>query len=280
MSLLDIFVLSQVRLILFYQRVPPRVSVSPVKDKPEQTVPPLQSRRRVLRPTPAPRATDAPDPFAPRRPPDPNYANPFFRPTSRPPPFGGAMSPQHPPNPFYPGPGFQGPIQPPLGSFQSPMTGPYAPHYHNPSGYRAQPTEETAPKQNVGANSAPHGKMQNPEKKTFQRPNILVLPQADAADIGDSSPLLKLDVRFDGTKICRQVDPPVWNSNQVADTYGMNGKAVMASLIGDKTARYSLGTDLYLTLTNGKDMKIAYARGNSKYLLVLHQSRSSSPSLW
>lgn len=125
---------------------------------------------------------------------------------------------------------------------------------------------------NSHAISAAPGKEQKAAKVPFRLPTILVLPQADDADIEDASSLPELDVRFDGTKICRQLDPPVWNSDKVVDIHRMNGKAAMASLTGDKSARHPLGTDLYLTLTAGKDMKIVYTRGNSEYLAPFHPS--------
>jgi hypothetical protein len=93
-----------------------------------------------------------------------------------------------------------------------------------------------------------------------------VLPQADTADseIGTMTP--KLDVSpCMKMSIVRQGEEAIWNSDNFNSENSIPGKAIMGTLIGDKTARNPHGLDLAHTLIKGQDMKLVYIRGNGKF---------------
>ncbi|OBS19055.1 hypothetical protein FPOA_10779 [Fusarium poae] len=141
-------------------------------------------------------------------------------------------------------------------NFQSGTTAPYDP----PPAWQPLTTPPQASVENVIPQELP---LKESPKPKFQKPHVVVLPQADAADseIGtltpklDVSPCLKMS-------ILRQGDDAVWNSDDYNSKNNIPGKSIMGTLIGDKTARNPHGLDLAHTLIKGQDMKLIYIRGN------------------
>ncbi|KAM5341904.1 hypothetical protein ACJ41O_014935 [Fusarium nematophilum] len=72
----------------------------------------------------------------------------------------------------------------------------------------------------------------------------------------------ELDASCLGLKIVQQEEPVLWNSDDFVAKRGLHGKAIMASLVGDKSARHALGMDLAHTLMRGQNTKLVYVRGN------------------
>ncbi|KAF4443144.1 hypothetical protein F53441_11543 [Fusarium austroafricanum] len=138
---------------------------------------------------------------------------------------------------------------------------PYLPIYSTTP--RPPPPEEaTAPSTSDSklSSSTPESK---PARAKFQKPHVVVLPQADSADseIGATTP--NLDVTScQNMSIARQGDVPVWNCDAFTSQNNIPGKAIMGALIGDKSARNPHGLDLAHTLIQGQNMKLVYIRGN------------------
>ncbi|KAM0551350.1 hypothetical protein ACHAPJ_008458 [Fusarium lateritium] len=100
-------------------------------------------------------------------------------------------------------------------------------------------------------------------KPKFQKPHVVVLPQADMADSENGPTIPKLDITpCMKMTIVRQGEESVWNCDDFASQRGIPGKAIMGALVGDKSARNPHGLDLAHTLIRGQDMKLVYIRGN------------------
>ncbi|KAK2677998.1 hypothetical protein RAB80_006738 [Fusarium oxysporum f. sp. vasinfectum] len=96
----------------------------------------------------------------------------------------------------------------------------------------------------------------------LQKPDFVVLPQADPAD-SEAGPMTpKLDLTSVSLGIMRQGDEPSWDCDAFMSEKGYQGKAIMGTLIGDKSARNPHGLDLAHTLMKGRSMKLVYIRGN------------------
>ncbi|KAF4981975.1 hypothetical protein FZEAL_2321 [Fusarium zealandicum] len=109
---------------------------------------------------------------------------------------------------------------------------------------------------------APATEVPSQAKPSFQKPGIIVLPQADGADSEAGPKTPELDARYTGLEIMRQSEEAIWNSEKFIAKTGMTGKAIMAALVGDRSARNAHGLDLAHTLMRGQDTKLVYVRGN------------------
>lgn len=148
----------------------------------------------------------------------------------------------------------------PYGPRSYPYTAPTWNHVPQPT---AQPTA-----QDGLALSAEAAKAQEPVKPKFQKPHVVVIPRADTADSEFGSMTPKLDVSpCLKMSIVRQGEEAVWNCDEFATRNSIPGKAIMASLIGDKSARNTHGLDLAHTLIQGQDMKFVYVRGNGMFTI-------------
>ncbi|KAF4997535.1 hypothetical protein FDECE_12065 [Fusarium decemcellulare] len=116
--------------------------------------------------------------------------------------------------------------------------------------------------QNWQQNSKPASEHWNQSKTSFKKPTIVVLPQADGADFESGPTTPELDVSCLGLSIVRQGEEAIWNSDNFTARQGIPGKAIMAALVGDKSARHAHGLDLAHTLIRGQSAKIVYVRGN------------------
>ncbi|RGP74125.1 hypothetical protein FSPOR_1820 [Fusarium sporotrichioides] len=169
--------------------------------------------------------------------------------------------------------------------FHSGTTAPYNPHMapnhfshqqpyqqrYDPWGYPYPAPAWRPPTPSPPPPSTPHAEkmtpqeppLNEPSKPKFQKPHVIVLPQADVADseTGPITPELGVSPILKMT-IVRQGEEAVWNSDDFASNNNIPGKAIMGTLIGDKTARNSHGLDLAHTLIRGQDMKLIYIRGN------------------
>ncbi|RKL21573.1 hypothetical protein BFJ68_g1885 [Fusarium oxysporum] len=96
----------------------------------------------------------------------------------------------------------------------------------------------------------------------LQKPDFVVLPQADPADCEAGPMTPKLDLTSVSLGIMRQGDEPIWDCDAFMSEKGFRGKAIMGTLIGDKSARNPHGLDLAHTLMKGRSMKLVYIRGN------------------
>ncbi|KAM5376363.1 hypothetical protein ACJZ2D_005585 [Fusarium nematophilum] len=99
-------------------------------------------------------------------------------------------------------------------------------------------------------------------KPSSRKPTIIVLPRADTSDYEAPPTSPELDASCLGLKIVQQEEPVLWNSDDFVAKRGLHGKAIMASLVGDKSARHALGMDLAHTLMRGQNTKLVYVRGN------------------
>jgi hypothetical protein len=96
----------------------------------------------------------------------------------------------------------------------------------------------------------------------FQKPNFVVLPQADSTD-SEAGPMTpKLDLTSVNLGIMRQGDEPIWDCDAFMSEKGYPGRAIMGALVGDKSARNPHGLDLAYTLIRGQSLKLVYIRGN------------------
>ncbi|KAF4951553.1 hypothetical protein FSARC_12884 [Fusarium sarcochroum] len=103
----------------------------------------------------------------------------------------------------------------------------------------------------------------NPSKPKFQKPHVVILPQADMADSETGPVIPKLDITpCMKMTIVRQGEESVWDCDAFASQRGIPGKAIMGALVGDKSARNPHGLDLAHTLIRGQNMKLVYIRGN------------------
>ncbi|KAM0300231.1 hypothetical protein ACHAPM_006542 [Fusarium culmorum] len=138
--------------------------------------------------------------------------------------------------------------------YAAPAVQPPPPTPPTGTGRRQRTTEPTTPQEPPSKASS---------KLKFQKPHVVVLPYADAADseIGAMTP--KLDVSTcQKMSIVRQDEVAIWNSDDHNSKNSVPGKSIMGVLIGDKTARNPHGLDLAHTLMQGQDMKLIYIRGN------------------
>ena len=102
-----------------------------------------------------------------------------------------------------------------------------------------------------------------PTKPTFQKPHVVVLPPVDMADSEIGSMIPELDVSSClNMSIVRQNEDIIWNLDEFVTKNKIPGKAIMGSLVGDKSARNPHGMDLAHTLIQGQNMKLVYIRGN------------------
>ncbi|PTD09459.1 hypothetical protein FCULG_00007432 [Fusarium culmorum] len=151
-----------------------------------------------------------------------------------------------------------------------PFERPYHYNYNQP-GVTAPSANNTTNTTNRNRAKTTNYRADNPQeppskassKLKFQKPHVVVLPYADAADseIGAMTP--KLDVSTcQKMSIVRQDEVAIWNSDDHNSKNSVPGKSIMGVLIGDKTARNPHGLDLAHTLMQGQDMKLIYIRGN------------------
>ncbi|KAF4470436.1 hypothetical protein FALBO_2666 [Fusarium albosuccineum] len=210
--------------------------------------------RRVIRPT----RSDTPEPST--SPENPfNNTNRPFREHKMPSPYPDYSSglPDNPTTGGYgqlPGPG----QVPPPNWCQTP------PFQQQSSFYPSQTSNGYPYAQNWQQNSKPASENWNQSKTPFKKPTIVVLPQADGADFETGPTTPELDVSCLGLSIVRQGEEAIWNSDNFTARRGIPGKAIMAALVGDKSARHAHGLDLAHTLIRGQSAKIVYVRGNGK----------------
>ncbi|KAJ4246253.1 hypothetical protein NW762_013603 [Fusarium torreyae] len=122
----------------------------------------------------------------------------------------------------------------------------------NPSPPTSHPTRSPSPMPEA-----------SPSKPKFQKPHVVVLPQADMADSETGPVIPKLDITpCMKMTIVRQGEESVRNCDELASQRGIPGKAIMGALVGDRSARNPHGLDLAHTLVRGQDMKLIYIRGN------------------
>ncbi|KAF9773533.1 hypothetical protein IL306_008640 [Fusarium sp. DS 682] len=131
---------------------------------------------------------------------------------------------------------------------------PFSPHYVPPSS-----AEGYLPPSNQAYGPATETKA---TKTKFQKPDLVVLPQADLADSETGPTTPKLDLASISMGIKRQGDEPIWDCDTFMSENRYHGKAIMGALIGDKSARNPHGLDLAHTLIQGRSMKLVYIRGN------------------
>ncbi|CAG7559366.1 unnamed protein product [Fusarium equiseti] len=126
------------------------------------------------------------------------------------------------------------------------------------------PPPSTLPPQDAPSSPSPQGApIWIPPKPKFQKPHVVVLPPVDMADseIGPMTPELDVSSCLN-MSIVRQNDDIIWNLDEFVTKNGIPGKAIMGSLVGDKSARNPHGTDLAHTLIQGQNMPMVYIRGN------------------
>ncbi|KAF4950298.1 hypothetical protein FGADI_8281 [Fusarium gaditjirri] len=167
------------------------------------------------------------------------------------PPRNNGPSPAEDPTMLYPNGGYGRPY--------GQARNPYAQSYESPgqsnwkpgASYYSTPTQPYNPE--TEAKSV---------RSRFQKPDFVVLPQADYAD-SETVPITpKLDLASVSLGIMRQSDEPIWDCDAFMSENGYQGKAIMGALIGDKSARNPHGLDLAHTLMKGRSMKLVYIRGN------------------
>ncbi|KAI8677752.1 hypothetical protein NCS55_00493000 [Fusarium keratoplasticum] len=203
-----------------------------------------KSVRRIIRPTRSetPQAGISPgNPFSKPpmdRPPN-RYSMPFAHPsfnTSGPSvhPLGGFGPREVPPPPWAQPPAFLFPRQP------------------------GQPPYESSWRES----REPKKEESKPIKGPLQKPNIVILPYAEETDFETGASTPDLDIACLGLTVVRQREEAVWNSDEFIKKHGMPGKAIMASLVGDRSAWNAHGLDLAHTLMRGQNTKLIYVRGN------------------
>ncbi|KAF4343536.1 hypothetical protein FBEOM_2562 [Fusarium beomiforme] len=99
-------------------------------------------------------------------------------------------------------------------------------------------------------------------KAKFQKPDFVILPQADSGDSETGPTTPKLDLASINMGIKRQGDEPIWNCDNFMLENKFPGTAIMGALVGDRSARNPHGLDLAHTLMQGRSMKLVYIRGN------------------
>ncbi|RTE84192.1 hypothetical protein BHE90_001221 [Fusarium euwallaceae] len=203
-----------------------------------------KSVRRIIRPTRSetPQAGISPgNPFSkpPMDRPANRYSMPFTHPsfnTSGPSvhPLGGFGPREVPPPPWAQPPAFLFPRQP------------------------GQPPYESSWRES----REPKKEESKPIKGPLQKPNIVILPYAEETDFETGASTPDLDIACLGLTVVRQREEAVWNSDEFIKKHGMPGKAIMASLVGDRSAWNAHGLDLAHTLMRGQNTKLIYVRGN------------------
>ncbi|RSL44670.1 hypothetical protein CEP53_011118 [Fusarium sp. AF-6] len=203
-----------------------------------------KSVRRIIRPTRSetPQASISPgNPFSkpPMDRPANRYSMPFAHPsfnTSGPSvhPLGGFGPREVPPPPWAQPPAFLFPRQP------------------------GQPPYESSWRES----REPKKEESKPIKGPLQKPNIVILPYAEETDFETGASTPDLDIACLGLTVVRQREEAVWNSDEFIKKHGMPGKAIMASLVGDRSAWNAHGLDLAHTLMRGQNTKLIYVRGN------------------
>ncbi|KAI8720052.1 hypothetical protein NCS52_00449600 [Fusarium sp. LHS14.1] len=203
-----------------------------------------KSVRRIIRPTRSetPQAGISPgNPFSkpPMDRPSNRYSMPFAHPsfnTSGPSihPLGGFGPRDVPPPPW---------AQPPAFLF---------PRQQGQPSYESSWRESREPKKEES----------KPIKRPLQKPNIVILPYAEETDFETGASTPDLDIACLGLTVVRQREEAVWNSDEFIKKHGMPGKAIMASLVGDRSAWNAHGLDLAHTLMRGQNTKLIYVRGN------------------
>ncbi|KAH7192927.1 uncharacterized protein B0J16DRAFT_411571 [Fusarium flagelliforme] len=126
------------------------------------------------------------------------------------------------------------------------------------------PPPSTLPPQDAPPSpSPPDAPIWIPTKPKFQKPHVVVLPPVDMADseIGSMTPELDVSSCLN-MSIVRQNENIIWNLDEFVIKNRIPGKAIMGSLVGDKSARNPHGMDLAHTLIQGQNMKLVYIRGN------------------
>ncbi|KAL7765673.1 hypothetical protein ACKLNR_003589 [Fusarium oxysporum f. sp. zingiberi] len=151
---------------------------------------------------------------------------------------------------------------------------PYAPSYKSPDQSNWMPGASNPshrypfPSSSGETYSPPPTQSYNPVTETksartkFQKPNFVVLPQADSTDSEVGPMTLKLDLTSVNLGIMRQGDEPIWDCDAFMSEKGYPGRAIMGALVGDKSARNPHGLDLAHTLIRGQSLKLVYIRGN------------------
>ncbi|KAJ4122916.1 hypothetical protein NW768_009905 [Fusarium equiseti] len=126
------------------------------------------------------------------------------------------------------------------------------------------PPPSTLPPQDATPSPSPQGApIWTPTKPKFEKPHVVVLPPVDMADseIGSMTPELDVSSCLN-MSIVRQNEDIIWNLDEFVTKNRIPGKAIMGSLVGDKSARNPHGMDLAFTLIQGQNMKLVYFRGN------------------
>jgi hypothetical protein len=95
---------------------------------------------------------------------------------------------------------------------------------------------------------------------TFEEPRVLILPKAHEIDLGNNSQTPHLDILQRGYRIERQRgDQQLWVAEEFEREYGIKEKAIVATLLGDKTSQV-----LPESLLRWFLLSVVYIRGSGK----------------
>lgn len=109
--------------------------------------------------------------------------------------------------------------------------------------------------------------MPNPASQKFDKPTILVLRPAYELNEGKDVSAPRLDALDHGLHLTRQAGDGeagmVWNAEDFAEIYGLDGKAILGALVNDKSA--VRGMDMLDTFVKGHSLPMVYVRGSGKF---------------
>ena len=95
---------------------------------------------------------------------------------------------------------------------------------------------------------------------TFEEPRVLILPKAHEIDLGKNSQTPHLDILQRGYKIERQSGAQqLWDAREFEREHGIKERAIVATLLGDKTSQV-----LPESLLKWFLLPVIYIRGSSK----------------
>jgi len=95
---------------------------------------------------------------------------------------------------------------------------------------------------------------------TFEEPRVLILPKAHEIDLGKNSQTPHLDILQRGYRIERQSgDQQLWDAREFEREHGIKERAIVATLLGDKTSQV-----LPESLLKWFLLPVIYIRGSGK----------------